>query len=290
MSPSQACASPPLEHGVGLLRRKAPRSPAAFPVDVLALRNGSSTNIPGRTTNISEGGLAAVLAGEFSSGDAVGVSFRLPAVARTLHAEAIIRHADGLCYGLEFLNASREQQEMIRFWSAASQNPVPGIAVKLPPESAGKLDRRLPWRARARQLKNTLTLALLLLASSGALAAWKWRREWRKLESRISLAASTATAPQVRIPEETMQKLLTYRVEPSLSGAEQKTAVHGSVTIDAVIGKDGGVRDLHSLSGPEPLAQAALDAVRGWRFEPYRIRGKPVDVETTLTVQFGPPS
>ena len=60
------------------------------------------------------------------------------------------------------------------------------------------------------------------------------------------------------------------------------------MTLDAVIGKDGGVRDVHAVSGPEPLAEAALDAVRGWRFEPYRIRGKAVAVETTLTVDFGP--
>jgi len=36
------------------------------------------------------------------------------------------------------------------------------------------------------------------------------------------------------------------------------------------------------------LASAAVDAVKWWRFQPYRVTGKPVEVETTLAVEFRP--
>jgi TonB family protein len=62
--------------------------------------------------------------------------------------------------------------------------------------------------------------------------------------------------------------------------------VEGVVLLDTVIGTDGSVVEVHSVSGPNDLASAAVDAVKWWRFEPYRINGQPVAVETTLAVDF----
>jgi TonB family protein len=266
-----------------LLRRKAPRYPLAATVDVLTMRSGISANIPGRMINIGESGLSAILAGQFSAGQGVSLSFRLPSVGRAVHTEAVIRHANGLQYGLEFVNSPREQQEMIRYWAAGIQSRKE-IHPKKPPLSFGKQG----LRTRFEQLKRPLALALLLLVTTGCFALLRWQRGWRELKAEVPAASFDSAAPEVRIPGETMQKLLTHKVEPALSLAPQSGPLRGTVTLDAVIGKDGGVRDVHAVSGPEPLAEAALDAVRGWRFEPYRIRGKAVAVETTLTVDFGP--
>jgi hypothetical protein len=267
-----------------LLKRKVPRYPLTATVDVLILRSGTSANIPGRIVNIGEAGVSAVLAGEFSSGEAVSVSFRLPSVGRSVHAEAVVRHGEGLQYGLEFVNSPREQQEMIRYWAAASQSRRE-INAKKPRASVG----RQGLRTHLEQMKRPLALALLLLVTTGCFDLLRWQRGWRELKAQIPATSFDSAAPEVRIPGETMQKLLTHKVEPALPDPAQ-TALRGTVTLDAVIGRDGGVRDVHPVSGPEPLAEAALDAVRWWRFEPYRIRGKAVEVETTLTVDFGPTS
>jgi protein TonB len=45
---------------------------------------------------------------------------------------------------------------------------------------------------------------------------------------------------------------------------------------------------MHALNGPEVLAQAAMEAMRWWRFEPYLVEGQPVVVETTVAMEFKP--
>jgi len=40
------------------------------------------------------------------------------------------------------------------------------------------------------------------------------------------------------------------------------------------------------VSGPVMLRQAALDAVRNWRYKPYKLNNQPVEVETTVNVVF----
>jgi periplasmic protein TonB len=53
-----------------------------------------------------------------------------------------------------------------------------------------------------------------------------------------------------------------------------------------VIGKDGTVRDLQVRSGHPMLAQAAVDAVRQWRYRPYLLNGQPVEVDTQIDINF----
>ena len=57
--------------------------------------------------------------------------------------------------------------------------------------------------------------------------------------------------------------------------------------LDAVIGKDGTVKELKVLSGRPLLVKATIDAVRQWRFKPTLLNGVPVEVETTIKVNFG---
>jgi periplasmic protein TonB len=62
--------------------------------------------------------------------------------------------------------------------------------------------------------------------------------------------------------------------------------ISGRVVIDAVIGVDGVVRDARILSGVPLLNQAALDAVKQWRYTPTMLNNVPVQVIMTVTVQF----
>jgi protein TonB len=62
--------------------------------------------------------------------------------------------------------------------------------------------------------------------------------------------------------------------------------ISGRVVIDAVIGIDGVVREARILSGVPLLNQAALDAVKQWRYTPTTLNSVPVPVIMTVTVQF----
>jgi protein TonB len=60
----------------------------------------------------------------------------------------------------------------------------------------------------------------------------------------------------------------------------------GTVILAATISKSGNIENLHVVSGPAVLQQAALDAVSTWRYRPYLLDGQPVEVETTVEVIF----
>jgi protein TonB len=54
----------------------------------------------------------------------------------------------------------------------------------------------------------------------------------------------------------------------------------------AVIGKDGSVQVVRVESGLPMLAQAAVDAVKRWRYKPYMLNGEPVEVDSRITINF----
>ena len=62
--------------------------------------------------------------------------------------------------------------------------------------------------------------------------------------------------------------------------------MQGIVIIEAIIGKDGNVKDAKVLRSVPLLDQAALEAVRQWRFTPTLLNNVPVEVVMTVTVNF----
>ena len=56
--------------------------------------------------------------------------------------------------------------------------------------------------------------------------------------------------------------------------------------IQATIRKDGHTGDLHVVSGPPLLQQAALDAVDHWIYKPVMLNGQPVEIKTQISVNF----
>jgi len=76
------------------------------------------------------------------------------------------------------------------------------------------------------------------------------------------------------------------RVQPVYPPLARQTRISGTVRLHAIIGKDGTIQSLEVLSGHPLLQQAALDAVRQWRYQPTLLNGDPVDVDTTIDVIF----
>ncbi len=83
-----------------------------------------------------------------------------------------------------------------------------------------------------------------------------------------------------------MEGNLVHRVQPAYPLPAKQFRVQGQVELRAVISREGAIENLQVLSGPAMLVQAAVDAVRQWRYRPYELNGEPVEVETQVTVNF----
>jgi TonB family protein len=77
------------------------------------------------------------------------------------------------------------------------------------------------------------------------------------------------------------------KVAPIYPSSAKVNRVQGIVVIGAVINKEGTVVEPEIMIATSPdLATAAMQAVKQWRYEPYRLCGEPVEVETEIQVRF----
>jgi len=83
-----------------------------------------------------------------------------------------------------------------------------------------------------------------------------------------------------------MQSYLIHRVEPRYPDIARVARVEGAVLIRAVISTDGRIEQAQVVNGSPLLSGAALDAIKQWRYRPYFLNDKPVEVETEITVNF----
>jgi periplasmic protein TonB len=90
----------------------------------------------------------------------------------------------------------------------------------------------------------------------------------------------------VRRSEGVMAAALIYKVQPKYPDLARMIHLQGTVYLRAIIATDGTVRQLEVISGNPMLANPALQAVREWRYQPTRLNGEAVEVETLITVNF----
>jgi TonB family protein len=135
-------------------------------------------------------------------------------------------------------------------------------------------------------------LLILLLTTCAILLAvfWlRWNRGWEELESGMpARQESVVEHPQLQVPAAEMEKLILHRVDPEYPTEARQAKLQTVIALDVIIGRDGSVLSVHPLNGPGVLGRAAVDALRWWKFEPYRVSGTPTVVETTLAVEFKP--
>lgn len=266
--------------------RRFSRQPINTPLDVIALRSGVPENVPGRCLDLSEGGVGAMVAGELSAGQHVAIELRLPDVGVPLRARARVRYQGKLRCGFEFVGLPQEQQQMIRFWnhhprpqsmpSAQSEHAATKLSSIAEPAS----DLPRSFFSRFRSL--LLVAGALLLLGAGTLGYWHWQHSWRELETD---GYATQQAP-LRVPAETMEQRIIFKAEPVYPEQAREAGRQGLAVLDAIIGEDGSVVQVHAISGDALLVKAAADAVRQWKFTPYQFSGQPVRIETTIAVEF----
>jgi protein TonB len=95
-----------------------------------------------------------------------------------------------------------------------------------------------------------------------------------------------ATPTRVRVSQGVTQGLLVRRIQPTYPPLAKQARIAGAVVLQAEISKDGSIQNLHVISGHPMLVPSAIEAVKQWKYRPYILNGEPVEVETTITVNF----
>jgi protein TonB len=95
-----------------------------------------------------------------------------------------------------------------------------------------------------------------------------------------------ATPSRIRVGGNVAAAKLIRQVTPIYPTIAKTAHISGTVTLHAIISKDGSIEQLEYVSGPPLLMRNAMDAVRQWRYNPTLLNGEPVEVDTTISVVF----
>lgn len=277
-------------------QRKVPRYKLTVPLRLTVLRSGVPDRIPGKTTEIGEGGLGVVAASRLLLGESVRVEFLLPHTTTPVQATALVRYQNEHRFGLQFLRLPDEQKSIIRYWTrreadvllvagqsqatptSVSLDEVDDASTLLEIDERENLHRRLIHR-------RIVAVAVCIIAVVAIFGWWRWQQGWKELEAQIA-ATETAAMPRLQVPADVMQRRIVHQVVPEYPEDARRAGVQGTAVLNAVVSAEGKVTEVQVVSGPEALTLAASNAVRGWRYEPYLVNGQPATVETTVAVDF----
>lgn len=95
-----------------------------------------------------------------------------------------------------------------------------------------------------------------------------------------------ATPQRVRVSSGVSTGLLISHPQPAYPPLARQARIQGTVILQAEISKTGDIQNLRLVSGHPMLAPAAIEAVKRWKYKPYLLNGEPVEVETTVQVNF----
>jgi TonB family protein len=91
---------------------------------------------------------------------------------------------------------------------------------------------------------------------------------------------------RLRVSAGVAEGLKIHDVTPRYPVEARQQRIQGDVLLQARIDTKGNIVNLKVVQGDPILVAAAVDAVKQWRYRPYILKGEPVEVETTIRVQF----
>ena len=140
--------------------------------------------------------------------------------------------------------------------------------------------KRTPLRSTSSFVLAFTSAAIILGTCTSAMAL--------HLQVAAPLEARAANSDEhaARISGAVMAGQILTKVQPVYPTEAKDAKITGAVVLHAIIGMDGTVENLTVISGPEPLRASAIDAVRQWVYKPYILNGNPVEVDTTITVNY----
>lgn len=102
-------------------------------------------------------------------------------------------------------------------------------------------------------------------------------------------AVTPIETARVWLAADLAESRIVHRVEPQYPADAMAAHRSGDVVLEVVVGQDGSVTSARPLRGDPILTAAAADAVRNWRYEPYRVKGRPAEFQTDVTLKFSLP-
>jgi periplasmic protein TonB len=94
-------------------------------------------------------------------------------------------------------------------------------------------------------------------------------------------------APQrIKIGGSVQQAKLVRQPKPVYPPLAKQARISGTVHLSAIIAKDGTIQKLEVIGGHPLLIPSALEAVKQWVYQPTLLNGEPVEVQTTIDVNF----
>ncbi|HEV2489525.1 MAG TPA: energy transducer TonB [Candidatus Acidoferrales bacterium] len=91
---------------------------------------------------------------------------------------------------------------------------------------------------------------------------------------------------RIRVAADVAAKMLQHMVVPVYPQIALVANIQGTVTLHAIIGQDGSIKELEYTAGPPILMRAAMNAVKQWKYKPFLLDGKPIEVDTSIPVVF----
>ncbi len=91
---------------------------------------------------------------------------------------------------------------------------------------------------------------------------------------------------RVRVSSSVESAFVAKKVPPIYPQAAKDSHIQGVVILKVIVSKEGDVENIELISGHPELAPAAIEAVKQWKYKPYRLNQQPVEVETQVQVNF----
>ncbi len=100
--------------------------------------------------------------------------------------------------------------------------------------------------------------------------------------------AAMSSIEPVKLPESMLWDLLAQPINAAYPESAKASGQRGSVVLQVLIGRDGAVQDAKFMQGSLVFARSAIDALKQCHFKPYLMNGRPVSVQSTMTLNFKP--
>jgi protein TonB len=109
----------------------------------------------------------------------------------------------------------------------------------------------------------------------------------------LALAALALAQPDpapkptlLRVSSGVAERLKIHDEQPQYPREAREKGIQGDVILQARIDTKGNLANLKAVQGDPILVKAAVDAVKKWKYRPFILKGEPVEVETTIKIQF----
>jgi TonB family protein len=177
-------------------------------------------------------------------------------------------------------------RSLLRLAAILSGTGLSGPAQALAIFDTNNLERRImDLKQKPTCMRAAPRIAVISVCAAIAVAACT-----SALALRMEVAAgNTQNTQNIKTRVNVKELKIVYK-EPPVYPVQAKTSgdtINGTVQLDVVVGKTGDVENIRVKKGLRAdYDQAAIDAVRKWRWEPYRVNGAPIEILTTINITY----